>query len=79
MQRSICTCHSRRNRYEFFSEQKDYIDATTACLREGGRLPRFLQGSDYEELNRCCKQGGDYWIGLVNDGDCSSTSNSVYQ
>jgi len=79
METSVCTCHSRGNRYEYFSEQKGYFDATTACLREGGRLPRFLQRSDYEELNRCCTQGGNFWIGLVNDGDCSSDPNGPYQ
>ena len=67
---SDCTCKIRDNTYRFSTRSLSFERASTACRNEEGRLARFLTMSDYEELNSCCSQGGEYWIGLVDKGNC---------
>ena len=67
---SDCSCEIRDNTYRFSTRSLSFERALTACTSEGGRLARFLTRSDYQELNSCCSQEGEYWIGLVDRRDC---------
>ena len=67
---SNCTCQIKDNTYRFSARSLSFERALTACTNEGGRLARFLTMLDYEELNSCCSQEGEYWIGLVDKRDC---------
>ena len=74
---SDCTCEIRDNTYRFSTTSLPFEGASTTCRNEGGRLARFLTRSDYQELNRCCSQDGEYWIGLVDKRNCPQ--NEPYQ
>ena len=67
---SNCTCETRNSIYRFSTRRLSFEDASTACKNERGRLARFLTTSDYEKLNSCCSQAGEYWIGLAYRGEC---------
>ena len=67
---SDCTCEIRDNTYRFSTTSLSFERASTACRNEGGRLARFLTRPDYEKLNSCCSQRGEYWIDLVDRGNC---------
>ena len=67
-----CLCEIGRYVYRLSTPRSSFNDASTACRNEGGRLAAFLNKSDYDKLNSCCSQKGEYWIGLVDRGDCSA-------
>ena len=67
---SVCTCDVRNVRYIFTSTQKNFHEASTACKAKNGKLARFLQRNIYTELNKCCQESSEYWIGLVHNGNC---------
>ena len=65
-----CSCEIGQYIYRLSTTRSSFNGASTTCRNEGGRLARFLTRSDYKELNSCCSQNGEYWIGLVDRGDC---------
>ena len=65
-----CSCEIGQYIYRLSTTRSSFNGASTACRNKGGRLARFLTRSDYKELNSCCSQKGEYWIGLVERGDC---------
>ena len=65
-----CSCEIGQYIYRLSTTRSSFNGASTTCRNEGGRLARFLTRSDYKELNSCCSQKGEYWIGLVDRGDC---------
>ena len=65
-----CSCEIGRHVYRLSTTRSSFNGASTACGNDGGRLAVFWKESIYEELKSCCSQKGEYWIGLVDRGDC---------
>ena len=68
-----CNCVFNNNTYRFSSSAATFNKASANCKSEGGTLPTYVTKEIYEELNRCCFETKNYWIGLSRKRDCPAT------
>ena len=64
--------------YEFSTLTANFNLAQQNCRNNGGTLARYLDEDAYLELRKCCQNGLEYWIGLFENRDCSSSSIGPY-
>ena len=65
-------------RYEF-SKLRGYFSAgKTYCEGKRGTLAKYLNEDAYVALRKCCANEKEYWIGLIENPECASSSVGSY-
>ena len=69
-----CLPQNGRLSFMFVHNRMNFLSANRACKTRGGSLATSLVARDYLRLNTCCRFQEEYWIGIVDDNNCSSRS-----
>ena len=68
----ICRIKRESHYYTFQNSTVSFNDAKSKCSELGGALAFNLNSRVYVKFKKCCSTRKQYWIGLVDNGNCRS-------